>query len=418
MRSARRRTQALAGIGLLALAGGVLYLGADPSPATPQSLRLFGLWRLRHAALFLVLALGGLLAILSALNRLWLVYAAITLGTITGFSAALEVAGRAGLIDWQALLRPAAGDLDDLGTRAEPYRTAAGQTYQDTAFLLGLESAPIPFDFRADRYGYRNTPDRDAAQIILLGDSMLVGALVAAEETVSGRLDALLPQTVMQVALIGTGVQEQHALLNATGMDLAGRTLIQFVFEGNDLLDSRSYRNPPADPAAAGRGSFVNALWNLATRATGSSRDPADFDSCRIGEQLYTFLWTQRSFLDHEEEIPHVTAALESFAADVAQRGGDFRVVFVPTKFRVLSELCAFAQGSRLRDTGAHLSPLRDALAIWANSAGLPLLDLTDPLRSAARSGEIPWFWGDTHWNETGHDVAARSLADWEALAE
>jgi hypothetical protein len=405
----------VAGAGILLLAGAALTLFLGAAPTGPDDpLRLFGLWRLRHVVPFLVLATAGAMLVLYALSRSATVYAGIIIATVSVMVLTLEGAGRAGLVDWGRLLTPQPGDLDDLATKAIPYRSAEGVTYQDTAFLMGLDSTPMPFAFRADRHGFRNAEDRATADIILLGDSMLVGALVAADRIASTRLDALLPDTVMQVALIGIGVQEQHDLLRQTGIDLAGRTVVQFVFEGNDLLDSRSYRNPPAAEPASDR-SLLMGLWNLATRATGRSGNPESLDVCRIDDQLYTFLWTDRAFRGHEDEIPHVTDALASFAADLRQSGGRLHVVYVPTKFRVLGEQCNFPADSRLRNVADHLSPLRAALRDWAAQEDVALLDLTDPLQTAARAGDIPWFWGDTHWNAMGHEVTANALARWLA---
>ena len=63
-----------------------------------------------------------------------------------------------------------------------------------------------------------------------------------------------------------------------------------------------------------------------------------------------------------------------------------------------------------------HLSPLRDHLLAWQHGAGIPVFDLTGPLQAAAREGRIPFFWGDSHLNATGHDAAARALARWQAV--
>jgi hypothetical protein len=413
----RRLLIASIGSVLLGLACATLYLSAE---ATSQGdpLRLFGLWRLRHVVLFLFLVAVSLFLLLYAISRAATVYFAIIAMTATMLFFVLEVAGRAGIVDWNNLLSPKAGDLDDLGTKAISYRSAEGVTYQDTAFLLGLDSTAIPFEFNADRHGFRNIEDRKAADIILLGDSMLVGALVAADMITSARLDALLPASVMQVALIGIGVQEQHQLLRDSEIDVSGRTVVQFVFEGNDLLDSRSYRLSSEASSYDPSGSFALSMWNLATLATGRSDEPSDFDSCTIDDRLYTFLWTDRSFLDHEDEIGYVTDALHTFADEVQQRGGRFLVVFVPTKFRVLADLCSFPEGSRVEDVSQHLTPLREQLDAWAKTAGIRLFDLTVPLQKSAREGSIPWFWGDTHWNEVGHEVTARSLAQWSVLSE
>lgn len=414
----KAKTEGIAAVaGIVFLAGGALtlFLGAEPTgPDDP--LRLFGLWRLRHVGVFLVLAIAGVMLLLYAVSRSAMVYVGIIVATVLVMLLALEGAGRAGLVAWGQLLTPQAGDLDDLATKAIPYRTAEGVTYQDTAFLLGLDSTPVPFAFRADQHGFRNPEDRTAADIILLGDSMLVGALVDADQTTSARLDALLPASVMQVALIGIGVQAQHDLLRKSGIDLTGRTVVQFVFEGNDLLDSRTYRTPPVTEAGSQQ-SLLLGLWNMATRITGRTGNPDAFDVCRIDDQLHTFLWTDRAFRGHEDEIVPVTEALASFAADIRQQGGRFHLVFVPTKFRVLAEHCVFPEGSRLASVSDHLNPLRAALRDWAMQAGIDMLDLTDPLQLSARAGAIPWFWGDTHWNATGHAVAAEALARWPAIS-
>lgn len=413
----RRLFIASIGFVLLGLACATLYLSAE---ATSQGdpLRLFGLWRLRHVLLFLFLVAVSLFLLLYAISRAAMVYFAIIAMTATILLFVLEVAGRAGIIDWNNLLSPKMGDLDDLGTEAIPYRSAEGVTYQDTAFFLGLDSAAIPFEFNADRHGFRNIEDRETADIILLGDSMLVGALVSADRIISARLDALLPASVMQVALIGIGIQEQQQLLRDSEIDVSGRTVVQFVFEGNDLLDSRIYRHSSEASIDTPSRSLIFGLWHLATLATGRSNDPSAFDSCTIDDRLYTFLWTDRSFLNHEDEIDYVTVALQAFADEVRQKGGRFLVVFVPTKFRVLADLCSFPEGSRIEDISQHLTPLREQLDAWTKTAGIRLFDLTVPLQVSARNGSIPWFWGDTHWNEVGHEVTAQSLAQWSDLSD
>lgn len=408
---------AVLGLALFAFACAFLRISAEPA-GPDEPLRLFGLWRLRHVAIFLLVGGTGLSLLLYAASRATLLYLTIVVATLSVLMASLEAAGRAGIVDWVAILSPKAGDLDDLATKAVPYRQAEGVTYQDTAFRLGLESPAIPFSFSADRHGFRNPEDRDSADIILLGDSMLVGALVDAEKTVSARLDALLPDSVMQVALIGIGLQQQHHLLRDSGIDVSGRTVVQFVFEGNDLLDSRTHRNAGQAPTDQPPNSLFFGLWNIATRATGRSDDPASFDSCRIDDTLYTFLWTDRSFKDHLSEIGPVKEAISAFAEEMAQRGANFHLVYVPTKFRVLADLCSFPDGSRLGNIPDHLSPLREDMRSWAQDAGIDLLDLTIPLQAAARAGSIPWFWGDTHWNEIGHTVVADHLAQWPALSD
>ncbi|HJS73383.1 MAG TPA: hypothetical protein VJ921_03775, partial [Vicinamibacteria bacterium] len=48
--------------------------------------------------------------------------------------------------------------------------------------------------------------------------------------------------------------------------------------------------------------------------------------------------------------------------------------------------------------------------------AGLECLDLTPPMRRAARGGKLLYFAEDSHWNAAGHEFVARELLKlWQA---
>jgi hypothetical protein len=79
----------------------------------------------------------------------------------------------------------------------------------------------------------------------------------------------------------------------------------------------------------------------------------------------------------------------------------------------VLGPQCQFPNDSVLAGGASQLGPLRTHFQAWSKSSGIDVLDLTEPLQVAAQSGSIPWFWGDTHWNSIGHEVAAKALSEW-----
>jgi len=413
------RRLALAALLALLLAALLLWIGADATPTTPTSRRLFGLWQARWivlAAGLAVVAIGCVLAMRSKEALFGFVAIVASVGLAFG---ALDAAGRLGLVSWTQVLSPAPGPASGLGTRAVPNLDVQGVTYQDTAMTWGLrDSPPMPFHYRTDRHGMRNQPDRAEADVYLLGDSMLVSALVPHEATVPAQLEKRLGRPVMQVALIAISPQREHDLFRQIAPTVRGRRVVQFIFEGNDLGDSRAYRLAASSPGAGAANDppLSQLLWHQLTRLSEPTVGIVPLHSCTIGAQRYTFFWTRNAFEGLDDEIPVVTGALERFAAEIRQQGGEYAVVFVPKKLRALGEACRFRDDSPLRDVKANLGPLRERLHAWSAASGIPLLDLSEPLQAAAAKGTVPWFESDTHWNALGQEIAAEQLARWSFL--
>jgi hypothetical protein len=415
-RPAIRRRLLLGCVLVTALALALLAVTADRTLDAATMQRFFGLWRARHA-----LAGGGLLVVAGVLGaaalsrRAFLAFLTAGLGVAVTIGA-LDLVGMARVVTWSDLFT---GRQAALGRRAVPHLDVSGTTFQDTAAVWGMPSDPIPFRYRTDRYGFRNDGDRAGADVYLLGDSMLVAALIPFDATVVARLEKTLRRPVMQLALIGIGPQEEQDLFRTAGLEARGRLVIQFVYEANDLLDSMRVRRPPPRGATA--------LWNRTLtyqlvrnlqNLTRPAPSGATSQVCTIEGQTYTFLWIRDSFAGVEGEATAISDALSGFAAEIRQAGGEFAVVFIPSKLRVLGPLCRFPPGSDLSEYTSHLSPLREHLRAWSGRSGVDLLDLTEPLRAAARAGRIPWLWGDTHWNEEGHAVASGEISAWAPVAK
>jgi len=413
-----RRTVLIAGcLGLIVLALATLHFTVDTTPNYSSfGRRWFGLWHTRDfflaGFLFLAAAIALLLGVASRTIQL-AVFSIVASALLT--FALLEAAGAVGLVNWPRLLsRP----VSQLGAHAVPHLDVAGKTFQDTASIWGMPSDPIPFRYHTDRRGYRNDSDRADAAVYLLGDSVLVAALVPFPDTVTARLEKAILKPVMDIALIGLGPQEEQQIFRDAKLEVRNRLVVQFIFEGNDLGDSRRFREAaykhPSAPFV--ERSLSYQLLMAAQRLTQPVPDVVALRTGMIGEQKYTFLWARESFAGLEGEAAAIADSLEDFAREVRGAGGDFAIVFVPAKIRVLGPLCRFAPQSDLNDLPSHLSPLRDYLRSWSARTHIEFLDLTEPLQHAARAGQIPWFWGDTHWNAEGHAVAAEAMAAWAPI--
>jgi hypothetical protein len=278
----------------------------------------------------------------------------------------------------------------------------------------------VPFRYRTDRRGYRNEVDREAADVYLVGDSCLVGALVPFEQTLCGRLEAEVRRSVANVALIAASVQEMGERFRDSGVPVDGRLVLQFVYEGNDLPDSKAYREQKAGTSSAPRPSLLESTftWNVLLKLQNVLQPVHPIAARRVGfvgEDRYTFLWTAASFRGFEGEVPHILSSLDETRRFVETRGGRYGVVVIPDKLRILGPLVRWPAGSDLTDYRAHSGPLPQEVAAWGLREKVAVLDLTPALERSAQSGRIPWFAGDTHWNAVGHDVAAIEVARWIA---
>jgi hypothetical protein len=277
--------------------------------------------------------------------------------------------------------------------------------------MWGVDHDPIPFCYRTNRHGFRNPPELDDADVYLLGDSIVVSALVPSDETIAARLTTAWGRPVMNVALISISPQEEHEIFRESKLPVEGRLVLQFLFEGNDLIDSAHYHHSKqleaAEDDSPTKRSFVRNSVLALQRLTQPTVAQAVHRSCEIGGVRHFFQWISDAWEGLDADPGRIFEAVEAFAAEVRAGGGAFAVIYVPSKLRVLGPECeSWPPGSPLPDF-IDANPFRAKLHAWAAESDVPVLDVTDPLRESARDGRLPWPWGDTHWNTTAQEVVA-----------
>ena len=395
-RGAGRTTIAiLAALALLVAAAAWLWFMRGTPPRTGRN--FFGSWRtlpIVVAAVLVWLAIG---AFALRARRPLFRYLLVTL-MIGATLALLEALGVARIVNYRSLFGTeiTAG----FGGKPQPNLELETTTYPDIASAWGIPSDPIPVKFRSDHRGYRNAENRDKAEIYLLGDSILVAGLLPFRDTVAARLEKQLGEPVMNLALIGVGPQEELKMLEEADVPLDGRVVIQFVTDANDLGDSARFRSSRAgaeERAGIGDRSFTkNALFWIQKRLQPMPYQAHELRGTHQSTD-YLFLWVGDN-LGGREQTEAVLATYQRTADYIHKAGGRYALVVVPSKYRVMYPLCTWPADSTLRNIEKHLSPLRDALAEWANGKGLPCLDLTLPdaegsarrQRAVLRPGHAP----------------------------
>ena len=413
---------AVAALALLLLAGLWLATHTSEPPPAPGRL-LFGRWQTRNliVALGLVWLAGGMIC--AASYRRAAVHYLVATASFGVLWTGLELIGIAGWVSYAHVLGNAEHEQPQ-GRNRLPHVDVSGVAREDLADAWDLPRARIPYRYRTDADGFRNEPDRAGTDVVCLGDSFLVDGLVPHEALVTARLEAVLGRTARAIALVGIGPQEEAELLAEVHPPLAGRLLLHFVFEGNDLLDSAGYyalkdgTAPPTGEQEAGWKERTLANQLVLHLQVLTDPDPGFLRHRRgwIGRDPYYFQWLRQSFEGLDGEIPRVTRTLGEIRKSVEEVGGRYAVVLVPEKIRVLGPLCRFDEGSEIADWRSQCGPLPEALRAWCAENDVPFVDLTEPLRASARAGAIPWFQADTHWNAVGHRVAAEAIAASDAV--
>ncbi|HEX6812296.1 MAG TPA: hypothetical protein VF384_11780 [Planctomycetota bacterium] len=392
------------------LAAGLLLAAAWSPPTTGRL--LWGGYRLPVVVAVAGLLWLALMGALAARSRLWLLRA------LLGTAAAAVTWVFAEAVNAVVQAVPARAAASPLG--GTPLRSVDmhGSTPPDIAHVWGLPCEPYRFHFQTNAWGFRNVPDRQQADVLCLGDSLLVAIQLPMELTTTGLLEQRLQRPVANVCLVGKAPQEMLTYFDALALalDLHGRVVLQFVCEDNDLLDSLALANGASSSSAGSswRHSLFHEMVLNLQRWTQPVVAEARRRTGRFRGQDVMFLWHHRPSPELDEQIPVICEALARFAAGVRQRGAHYGVVIVPSKLRIVGPACELPDDFEFLPIEAHCSRLHDALLEWGRNADVPVLSLDDVLRQVLARGELPWLTDDTHLSAPGHAAVVNAILAWE----
>lgn len=305
---------------------------------------------------------------------------------------------------------------------------------------------------RFNRFGLRGpeiAAEKPAAtrRILLLGDSFLEAKQVDEEDALPSELSVQLShQQAGPVELLNSGTFDwsqvhEYLYLQSAGPTLRPDLVVQFLYVGNDIGDAwprsrgelRELERPVATVDGDGRLTFPE--WRRRTPDQGEtllamlSLRSAAFrayetgvvDKLRYrerdghgieGQMLEVFRFKETA---PEARAWETVEALLLATRDEAERqGAGYALVVVPSKWQVHEEdwqSLISAVGEPDDDRWVLRGPDRKLRRI-AETHDIPVLDLLPIMRDAARAGGRLYYGVDIHWNEAGHEVAARAVGE------
>ena len=297
-----------------------------------------------------------------------------------------------------------------------------GEVLGNLAALGVPDPQRYPVDVRYDRHGFRNERELERAEIAVIGDSFIEAAIVPYESGIAQVLEARTGLVTANLGQSNYGLRQELAVLRRYALPLEPELVLWFFFEGNDLHDVDYYEDSLANldemtaPRPLRQRSFVrNAMLALSQRWLARTSDaPAQRALAHSGLLAPSFAGPKRVYFDggtpqwkaHQWQVAVETLGAAKQLCDEA--GAEFALVFIPRKFRVYFDHVAFAEDSAM--VGLELNDLPEQLGSWARAQGIRFIDPTPALSAALGEGKHPYIVDDSHWNATGHSIAADTV--------
>ena len=294
--------------------------------------------------------------------------------------------------------------------------------------------------FKRDRHGFRNSePWPEDLDLVVIGDSF------TAAELIQRPFWQDLSESMLVLAVPGTGTLEQQLLFDAFALPRKPEIAVLAFFAGNDLSDNASFAEMISqgltrhDKLHRGKNpldySVVFRLLQVISQAT--TPDPAI--SCHYPMIAHTdpptpvafyrkflpILGTDRDTLLQSEALRLTKQSISEMASALKSYDAELLLLYIPQRAELYwdyldeaSKATIIKVESRDRRLTAldkiddNLSVQRDVMQQLAADLGISFLDLTPPLADAIRSGQSPYFFADTHWNQQGHNIARNALLD------
>lgn len=306
------------------------------------------------------------------------------------------------------------------------------RTFGDLAAISGLRDLRDYRDVRfiTDANGFRNvSPLPPATDVILLGDSFGAGAGTTQDQTWGQLLRSQYDLNVYNISVVGDGLWSEYINLAVT-LDQVhahpGTTVVWALYTGNDLadkgLDATNLADLPwNDTLGSAAAAFqvyrhrspIDLLVGRLANKTGAGQVlPRRFLNGRsilFYQDTIQYAGMDRQAVDAYANFPSLVRTIHAMKQLADSRQIKVELIILPTK----DEVYHWALGSDSPWTSdPRPSGFSQAITQAAHDAGMCILDLKPAFITRSQelylqTGQILWWYDDTHWNAEGHRLAA-----------
>lgn len=284
----------------------------------------------------------------------------------------------------------------------------------------------------SDAHGFPNTgPRPDRADIVFLGDSLLLGEGVGVESGFVTRVDAMLAdKTVVNLGNPGAGAERQYRIYRRFGVPLRPRLVIASLYLAADLENDKHFHAWLDDPQGMNYDSF-----RLSYRRR--MEPPSQSNSSKRIERHPLLGWAQsyvepllwgKLRMPHRGRIGKAEYFLERSKIESARRPAASVASELEALFGSLDQLRALVEAGGQARMAVMLIPSKEELfaappgddgvlaAVRAQleSEDIPYLDLY-PILRAREVEAATYFPRDIHLSHIGNEVVAEAFVEWQS---
>ncbi len=287
-----------------------------------------------------------------------------------------------------------------------------GEVYPGILDVSQVEDILLPHRFK---------PGPESRHVLHIGDSMTFGLGVERQQTFQAGLERQEPGTRHINGGIPGTAPDAYYLVLRRWLDLHRIDFaVMYLFEGNDVRGlGETYpccewqpllvygeggptpRCPDVPRVELSKAGGHWLLYNSPPPFLLRLLIPYSSAAAYVSAQIVSSFVLQ-NLIEVEEtnqtQLDHVEAILRAAAGDLGKRGVPLAVVVLP---------------SRRWIEDANSSHEATAIAERAQKAGVPTLDLSEPIRQAADQGQVVFLPNDTHFSQAGNELVAEHLHTW-----
>lgn len=313
----------------------------------------------------------------------------------------------------------------------------------DVGFVLppNLDQRVQTLDFKfqrvTDEHGFVNPVGwPDQADIVFLGDSLIMAEGVGLHNGFASRVDeVLVDQSVLNLGSPGAGLERQYRIFDKFATDLQPRLVVACFYISSDLTNDTHFLSWLEDSLdmtynkfrlsysrRATRGSRGTLQWRLRNHILSNwalsiiepglwgEREIRHRRSMLDGSELFfsrdIVKFSKRVFDGSEPEFENLYESLNRLQESVQNAGANLVFMLLPSKEEIFAV-----------DEIAEQNSAAGVLKKELNRRGIPYLDLY-PLLQEAGSEHTPFFARDAHMNSHGNKIVADAFIGWAPASQ